>query len=65
MAANITARLSHNPVSLDETFHLIYEADSNVDGEPDFSVLTKDFEILSSSQSTNMRSVNGQWSLKK
>ena len=64
-AANITARLSHNPVSLDETFHLIYEADSSVDDEPDFSVLTKDFEILSSSQSTNMRSVNGQWSLKK
>jgi len=65
MAANITARLSHNPVSLDESFHLIYEADSSVDGEPDFSILTKDFEILSSSQSTNMRSVNGSWSLKK
>ena len=64
-AANITARLSHNPVSLDESFHLIYEADSSVDGDPDFSALTKDFEILSSSQSTNMRSVNGSWSLKK
>lgn len=65
MAANITARLSHNPVSLDESFHLIYEADSSVDGDPDFSALTNDFEILSSSQSTNMRSVNGSWSLKK
>jgi hypothetical protein len=65
LAANITARLSHNPVSLDESFHLIYEADTSVDGDPDFSVLTKDFEILSSSQSTNMRSVNGSWSLKK
>ena len=64
-AANITARLSHNPVSIDESFHLIYEADSSVDDDPDFSVLTKDFEILSSSQSTNMRSVNGSWSLKK
>jgi len=63
-AASITARLSHNPVSLDESFHLIYEADTNVD-DPDFSVLTKDFEILSSSQSTNMRSINGQWSLKR
>jgi len=65
VAANITARLSHNPVSLDESFHLIYEADSSVDDDPDFSILTKDFEILSSSQSTNMRSVNGSWSLKK
>ncbi len=63
-AANITARLSHNPVSIDESFHLIFEADSNVD-DPDFSVLSKDFEILSSSQSTNMRSINGSWSLKK
>ncbi|MBT8126474.1 MAG: BatD family protein [Gammaproteobacteria bacterium] len=64
-AANITARLSHNPVSIDESFHLIFEADSNVDDDPDFSVLSKDFEILSSSQSTNMRSINGSWSLKK
>jgi len=64
-AVNITARLSHNPVSMDESFHLIYEADSSVDDDPDFSVLSKDFEILSSSQSTNMRSVNGSWSLKK
>ena len=64
-AANITARLSHNPVSMDESFHLIYEADSNVDDDPDFSVLGDNFEILSSSQSTNMRSINGSWSLKK
>lgn len=63
-AANITARLDRNPVSLDESFHLIYEADSDVD-EPDFSVLDSDFEILSSAQSTNMRSINGSWSLKK
>jgi hypothetical protein len=63
-AANITARLDRNPVSLDESFHLVYEADSNVD-DPDFSALDRDFEILSSSQSTNMRSINGSWSLKK
>ena len=58
-AANITARLSHNPVSLDESFHLVYEADSDVDGEPDFSVLTNDFEILSSSQSTKFSATIG------
>ncbi|MGB5395705.1 MAG: BatD family protein [Gammaproteobacteria bacterium] len=63
-AANITAKLSRNPVLLDESFHLIYEADSNVD-DPDFSVLTQNFDILNSSQSTNMRSINGNWSLKK
>jgi hypothetical protein len=65
LAANITVRVSHDPVSMDESFHLIYEADSSVDDDPDFSVLTKDFEILSSAQSTNMRMINGNWSLKK
>lgn len=65
LAANITVRLSHDPVSMDESFHLIYEADSSVDDDPDFSVLAKDFEILGSAQSTNMRMVNGNWSLKK
>ena len=64
IAANITARLDRNPVLLDESFHLIFEADSNAD-DPDFSVLSKDFDILNSSQSTNMRSINGNWSLKK
>lgn len=64
-AANITVSTSRNPVALDDSFHLIYEADSSVDGDPDFSPIYKDFDVLSSSQSTNMRSVNGSWSLKK
>jgi len=64
-AANITVSTSRNPVSLDDSFHLIYEANSSVDEDPDFSPIYKDFEILSSSQSTNMRSVNGSWDLKK
>jgi hypothetical protein len=64
LAANITVKVDRNPVRMDESFHLTYEADSNVD-DPDFSVLNKDFEILNSSQSTNMRMVNGSWSLKK
>ena len=64
-AANITVSTSRNPVALDDSFHIIYEADSSVDDEPDFTPLYKDFDVLSSSQSTNMRSVNGNWSLKK
>jgi hypothetical protein len=64
-AANITVTSSRNPVSLDDSFHLIYEANSGVDEDPDFSPIYKYFEILSSSQSTNMRSVNGSWDLKK
>ena len=64
-ASNITVSTSHNPVALDDSFHLIYEADSSVDDDPDFTPLYKIFDILSSSQSTNMRSINGDWSMKK
>ena len=64
-AANITVTTSRNPVALDDSFHLIYEADSSVDDGPDFSPVYQNFDILSSSQSTNMRSINGNWSLKK
>jgi len=64
-AANITVTTSRSPVTLDSSFHLIYEADSSVDDDPDFSPIYKDFDVLSSSQSTNMRSINGDWSLKK
>ncbi len=64
-AVNITVKTSQNPVALDDSFHLIYEADNNVDGNPDFSPLERDFDILNSSQSTNMRLINGHYSLKK
>ncbi len=64
-ASNIVVTTSRNPVTLDDSFHLIYEADSSVDDDPDFSPVYKNFDVLSSSQSTNMRSINGNWSMKK
>lgn len=64
-AVNITVTASRNPVTVDDSFHLVYEADSSVDGAPDFTPLYQNFDVLSSSQSTNMRSVNGNWTLKK
>lgn len=64
-ASNIVVTTSRNPVTLDDSFHLIYEADSSVDDDPDFSPVYKNFDVLSSSQSTNMRSINGSWSMKK
>jgi hypothetical protein len=65
VAANITVTTSRNPAILDDSFHLIYEADSSVDDDPDFSPIYLHFDILNSSQSTNMRSINGSWSMKK
>lgn len=64
-AANITVHSSRNPVAVDDSFHLLYEADDDVDRDPDFSPLSKDFDILSSSQSTSMRYINGKYSQKK
>jgi len=64
-AANIKVTSSRNPVALDDSFHLIYEADSDVDGEPDFSPIYQNFDVLNSGQSTNMRFINGKYSLKK
>ena len=64
-AANITVTASRNPVALDDSFHLIYEANSSVDEDPDFTPIYQYFDVLSSSQSTNMRSVNGNWDLQK
>jgi hypothetical protein len=63
-AANITASLDRNPAMLDESFRLVLETDGSVDDDPDFSVLKKDFEILSQSQSTNMTFINGSLSRK-
>lgn len=61
-AANITASLDRNPIYLDESFHLILQADDSVDDDPDFNALKKNFEILNQSQSTNMSYVNGTYS---
>ncbi|MBE9560688.1 MAG: protein BatD [Proteobacteria bacterium] len=65
-AADITVSTSRNPVSLDDSFHLIYKVNSGffgngVDDDPDFSPIDKDFDILSSSQSVNSSYINGTW----
>lgn len=65
IAANITVKVDRNPVMQDETFHIIYETDTDVDDKPDFSAIYKNFDILNSSQSTNMQLINGKYSMKK
>ncbi len=64
LAANITASVSRNPVTLDESFSLILKAEGQVSGEPNLSPLKKDFEVLGTSQSTSMNYVNGNFSRK-
>ena len=60
--ATIEARVSRNPVTMDETFRLTFEAEGDLDGDPDFSPLEKDFDILQRSQSQNIQMINGRYS---
>jgi hypothetical protein len=61
-AANMSAEVSRNPVSIDESFELIIMAEGEVDGEPDFSPLEHDFQILQRSQNQSIQMINGQFS---
>ena len=68
-AASVTVKTDRNPVALQESFQLIFEAEGKVDDDPDFSPLEKDFEILFTSVSSNMSIINSkitsakQWQL--
>ncbi|MBL1275388.1 MAG: protein BatD [Ectothiorhodospiraceae bacterium] len=59
LAANVTLKVDRNPVTVNESFTLIFETDDSVNGSPDFRPLDKDFEILSRSQSSQMQFING------
>ena len=68
-AADITVSTDRNPVSVDESFQIIFTANESPDGDPDFSPLEQDFSILSQSNSSNSSWINGkssktiQWTL--
>lgn len=57
-AATITVQPDRNPAVLQESFQLLFEAVGEVDGDPDFSPLEKDFQVLSTSTSSSMSIVN-------
>ena len=59
-ATDITVSLDRSPVSVDESFQIIFTASESPDGEPDFSPLEQDFTIQSQSQSSRMEWVNGK-----
>lgn len=59
-AAQISVSFDRNPVSVDESFQIIFSADDTPDNDPDFAPLEQDFEILGQSQSSNSSWINGQ-----
>ncbi|MCP4074794.1 MAG: protein BatD [Gammaproteobacteria bacterium] len=64
-AATIQVKADRNPVSLNESFQLIYESSESVDDDPDFAPLQKYLDILNRSQSSNISIVNGRYNSSK
>ncbi len=65
IAASITVKSDRNPVSLNDSFQLVYESAESVDDDPDFSPLLQHLDILNRSQSSNTKIMNGQYSHSK
>jgi len=61
LAAEIRVTTDRTSVNVDESFQVIFSASDNPDGEPDFSPLDKDFEILGQSQSNQSLMINGSF----
>jgi len=64
-AGEITVTTDRNPVSVHESFQIEFEARGGVDDDPDFSPLNRDFNVLSSAQSSNFTFSNGRSSSSK
>ena len=58
-AGEIKIRSDQNPVPINESFNLSFEASGDVDGDPDFSPLEENFDILGRSQHSNLQYING------
>jgi hypothetical protein len=59
-AADIQASVERNPVSLDESFQIIFTATQSPDDDPDFSPLEQNFTILNQNNSTSSSWINGK-----
>ena len=58
LASEVSVSVDRNPVNLQESFQLTFTASDDPDGDPDFSPLDKDFEILNQSQQQSVQIIN-------
>jgi len=59
--AVVNVTIDRNLVRLNESFQLVFEADSRPDQDPDFSGLDQYFVILKKSESNNIAIINGDY----
>lgn len=65
LAATVTVTTDRDQVALNETFQLVFTVQGEQTGEPDFSPLNKDFQLLGTSSSSQISMVNGNTSRSK
>lgn len=58
-AANIRVSVNKNPVTVDESFQIIFTADDQPNDDPDFSALERDFTVLNQQHSSQSSWING------
>ncbi len=59
--AGVNVTIDRSLVRLNESFQLVFEADSSPDQDPDFSGLEPYFVVLNQSQSNNISIINGDY----
>jgi hypothetical protein len=59
-ATDITVSLDRSPVSVDESFQIIFTASESPNADPDFSPLEQDFAIQNQSENSRFEFVNGK-----
>ncbi|MGC2166655.1 MAG: BatD family protein [Gallionella sp.] len=57
--AAFQASVDRNPVTEGDSFTLTLNSDESLDGEPDLSVLQKDFDVLGKNSGSSMQIING------
>lgn len=59
-AAEIDLYVDRDPITMDESFTLTFESRGDIDDDPNFAPLKRDFTILSTSQSSSYQIINGR-----
>ncbi len=60
-AADIQVKVDRTQIEFNQTFTLTFESSEDLDNDPDFSPLKKDFQILNTSTSSNISIINGKY----
>ena len=60
LSATISASVDSSSLRVDESFHLIFEADRDIEAEPDLSPLEENFEIVNQSRNQDVSITNAR-----